>query len=82
MLEVALGGLDEVGDEVVAAAELHVDLSERVLEAVLQDNESVVESDDPSNQRHECDNYDSDDYQRVHLLSFPPLGMLLELYQI
>ena len=69
-------------DTDVAAAELHVDLRERVLEAVLQDDESVVESDDPSNQRHECDNYDSDDYQRVHLLSFPPLGMLLELYQI
>ena len=43
---VALHGLDEVRDQVVAAAELHVDLRPRVLGAVAQPDEPVVEDDE------------------------------------
>jgi len=42
---IALGGFDEVGDEVVAAFELDVDLGEGVLEAVLESDQAVVDGD-------------------------------------
>jgi hypothetical protein len=41
VLQVALGGLDEIGDEVVAALELHIDLGEGVLEAVAEADERL-----------------------------------------
>ena len=47
MLHVALGDLDEVGDEIVAALELDVDLGECVLEAVAQGDEGIVDAGDP-----------------------------------
>ena len=81
VLEVALRGLDEVGNEVVAAAELHVDLRERVLEPVLENDKSVVEPDDP---RDKHDGQHDDDKQcdknSVHLVSPCSFGLLL--YQI
>ena len=46
VLHVALGGLHQVGDEVVAARELHVDLRERVLVAVARADQAVVQRDD------------------------------------
>ena len=46
VLQVALGGLDKVGDQVVAALELDVDLREGVHEAVAQLHETVVGTDD------------------------------------
>ena len=45
MGHVALGGLDEVGDQVVATLQLHVHLREGVLEAVPQPDEGVVDAD-------------------------------------
>ena len=55
MLHVALGRLDQVGDQVVAALELHVDLGERVLEAVARTDQAVV------HRNHEPDGEDNDD---------------------
>jgi len=53
---VGFGGFDEVGDEVVAAFELHIDLGEGVFEAVAQLNQVVVDADD-----EECErNYDDE----------------------
>ena len=46
VLDVALDGLDQVRDEVVAARELHVDLREGVLVAVTRADQAVVERDD------------------------------------
>ncbi len=45
VLEVALGGFDEIRDEVVAALQLDVDLGEGVLEAVLEGDETIVLAD-------------------------------------
>jgi hypothetical protein len=53
VLQVALGRLDQVGDQVVAALELHVDLRERVLEAVAQRYQPVVDPDHPGDERHD-----------------------------
>ena len=51
MRRVALHRLHEVGDEVIAAAELDVDLRPRVLDAVPQADELVVERDDDDPQQ-------------------------------
>ncbi len=45
MREVAAHGLDQVRDQVVPAAQLHVDLREGVLEAVAEPDEPVEEHD-------------------------------------
>jgi iron complex outermembrane recepter protein len=47
----ALGRLHEVRDQVVAPLELHVDLRERVLEAVPQRHQPVVDTDDTGIER-------------------------------
>ena len=47
MFHVTLGGLDEIGDEVVAALELDVDLGEGVFEAIAKGDEAVVDAGDP-----------------------------------
>ena len=47
VLHVALGGFDEVGNEIVAALELHVDLSVGVFETVAQGDEGIVDAGDP-----------------------------------
>ena len=44
MFHVAAGHLDQVGDQVVAAFELHVDLRERIFVAVPQGHQFVVHS--------------------------------------
>ena len=56
---VALDRLHEVRDEVVAAAELHVDLGPRVVHTVAQADELVVDEDD--RQREHDDDDDGDD---------------------
>ena len=53
---VALHRLDQVGDEVVAALELHVDLGPGVLDPVPQLDQAVVHDDD--------DEHDQDDDAR------------------
>ena len=60
---VALDRLDEVRDQVVAAAELDVDLGPRVLRAVPQPDEPVVDEDEEEEQRR--DDHD-DDHQPDH----------------
>ena len=47
VLHVALGGLNEIRDEVVAALELDVDLGEGVFEAVAKGDKAVVDAGDP-----------------------------------
>ena len=51
MLEVALGGFDEVRDEIVAAFELNIDLREGVFEAVPERHEMVVLADDKEQEK-------------------------------
>ena len=53
VLHVALGHLDQVGNQVVAAFELHVDLREGVLVAVPQGHQLVVHPDDNDRQDQE-----------------------------
>ena len=45
VFQIALGGLDQVRNQVVPAFELHIDLGEGVLEAVPQGDEPVVDAD-------------------------------------
>ena len=67
MLHVALGNLDEVGDEVVAALELDVDLGERVLEAVAEGDEGVIDARDPeAEDNDEGDENTEDDKCSTH----------------
>ena len=47
VLHVALGGLDQVRDQVVATLQLHVDLRERILVAVARGDETIVDADQP-----------------------------------
>ena len=47
VLQVALGDLDQIRDEVVAALQLHIDLGEGILEAITEGDEAVVETGDP-----------------------------------
>ena len=51
MAHVAFDGFDEVGDEIVAALELHVDLRPGVVDDVAQAHEAVVDRDEPEHQR-------------------------------
>ena len=50
VLQIALGGFDQIRDEVIAAFELHIDLGEGVLETVPQGDEPVVDADDEESQ--------------------------------
>jgi hypothetical protein len=47
VLDVALGRLNEIGDQVVAALELHVDLGKGILELVAPAYQAVVYADRP-----------------------------------
>jgi hypothetical protein len=63
LLEVhrALDGLHQVGDEVVAALELDVDLLERVLRLAPEGDQPVVRRDEPSKEDrgddHQCEQH-------------------------
>src|SRR6478672_7284441 len=57
---VALDGLDEVGDQVVPPLELDLDLRPRVVDAVPQPNETVVEEDQRQQRQH--DQHDDHDH--------------------
>jgi hypothetical protein len=62
VLEVALGDFDEVGDEVVTALQLDVDLGEGVLEAVAEGDEAVVDAgDEEGGDQRETEESDEDD---------------------
>ena len=50
---IAFHGLDQVGNEVVALLELHVDVGERLIDPLPHGDEAVVDHDDP---QHENDN--------------------------
>ncbi len=63
MFHVALGGLDEIGDEVVAALELHVDLRVGVFETVAQGDEGVVDAGDPEAEDDHDDEQNAEDYE-------------------
>ena len=68
VLHVALRRLDEVGDKVVAALELDVDLAPCVLDEVPHSDERVVDS-----EAADCrQNDESDKYQKNNCHSMPP----------
>ena len=71
VLDVALGGLDQVRNQVVAALELHVNLRVGVLEAVAQRDEFVVAADDKADeaQQHHQHNDDRQSISNSH--NFP-----------
>jgi len=56
MPQVALGRFHQVGDQVVAALELHVDLGEGVLEPVAQGHQTVVDGDRGTDDQYDQDN--------------------------
>ena len=58
VLEVALGHLDQVRDQVVAARQLHIDLGERVLVGVACRHQAIV---DANHHRDEHGENDEDD---------------------
>src|SRR4029077_9752335 len=66
VLQVALDRLDQVRDQVVAAPELDVDLRERVLEAVAQHDQAIVDRDRPDD-----DHDDDPENDPAHELSPP-----------
>ena len=47
MAHVAFHGFDEIGDQVVAALELHIDLRPGVVHVVAQPHQAVVDRDEP-----------------------------------
>ncbi|MFM1945530.1 MAG: hypothetical protein RI897_4512 [Verrucomicrobiota bacterium] len=53
VLQVTFGGFDEVGDEVVAAFELDVDLGVGVFESVPEADEAVIDGDDDDGGDHD-----------------------------
>ena len=59
VLGVALDGLDEVLDEVPAPLELHLDLGPRVVDAVPERDEPVVERDQADDEQP--DDHEDDD---------------------
>ncbi len=61
---VPLHRLDQVGDQVVPAAELHVDLRPAVLDAVPERDEPVVREHGPEQQDHDHGDEDPDDEHR------------------
>ena len=69
VLDVALHRLDQVRNQVVAALELHVDLRERVLEAVAQRDQPVVDRDRPDDER-------DDDSENDPAHGFSPCAVL------
>ena len=66
VLHVALGGLDEVGDEIVAALELDVDLGEGVFEAIAEGDEGVVDAGDPERGDEKNGEDDAEDDKDEH----------------
>jgi hypothetical protein len=66
VLHVALGGLDEVGDEIVAALELDVDLGEGVFEAIAEGDEGVVDAGDPERGDEKNGEDDAEDDKDKH----------------
>lgn len=65
---VALDGLDEVGDEVEPALQLHVDLRPSVVDAIAHAHEVVVHRDERDGEND--DDYDDDDGKSAHRGSF------------
>ena len=76
---VALHGLNQIGNQVQAALELHVDLRPRVVNAIAQLNEVVVHE----NERDGHDNDQSDDHDKgdfhESLLKQSPLSFSVSL---
>jgi hypothetical protein len=76
MRHVTLGGFDKVGDQVVTAFELDIDLSERVLESILQRDQIVVQA----NEVHQEENNDGPNGKQSNHKSGHSRYLLLSLY--
>ena len=59
VLEIAFGCLYQIGNQVIATFELHVNLSEGVFEAVSECDQSVVDTYDPEGQHDYKDQQDT-----------------------
>ncbi len=74
MRHVALGGFDEIRDEVVPALELDVDLRELILVVVAQGDEAIVDADAKAAD-HEDDAEDDRENEKYgdehHVIIFP-----------
>lgn len=66
VLEVAFRDLDEIGDEIVAALQLDVDLGERVFEAIAEGDEGVVDADGPEAEHEEEGGEDAENNECAH----------------
>ena len=66
VLDVALGGFHQVGDQVEAALQLHVDLGEGIFISVATGDQAVVHADEYERQNHNQD-YDDDGYDQSHV---------------
>jgi hypothetical protein len=73
VLDVALGGLDQVGNQVVAALQLHVDLREGVLEAIAHRHQAVVDRDRPEHDHNDDDEENDSDHVRPPAVFVAPL---------
>ena len=62
MAGVALDGLDQVGNQVMAALQLHVDLRPRVFHLVAPSDELVVHPDRVDDEQNHSGNHDDCDY--------------------
>src|SRR5712692_561950 len=62
---VAFHGLDEIGDQVVAALELHVDISPGVVALNFQAHQAVVHADEEDNEQYENAQKDQTSHRRT-----------------
>ena len=76
MLDVALGDLDQVRNQVVAALELHVNLRVGVFVAVAHRDEFVVNADDKAGQaQHHHQQYNRNNQSNSNSHKFPLLNL-------
>src|SRR5207302_899398 len=67
MLHITLGGFDQVGNQVVAPFELHVDLGERIFETIAEGDESIIDAGGPKAEHdYDQEQYSKDDEDGRH----------------
>src|SRR5690606_37936941 len=73
VLQIALGGLDQVGDQVEPALQLHVDLGEGVLVGVARGDQAVVDAHGPNcEHHHNCEQDQQTNHQSSPCSCNPP----------
>src|ERR1035437_860866 len=64
--KVSLGSFHQIGDQVIAALQLHIDLRESVLETVAQGHQAIVDRYRPYQQNHYDDRNNDDRSHGAH----------------